>query len=95
MMIKTTNLSKRFRVKITSLFRFNAWSHSFNFIGADGAISLNISGPHVYGGQDNWSAGLEEHRRAPNEHRRADPPSHDECHVLKCPCWHDGSSLYG
>ena len=22
------------------------------------------------------------------------PPSHDECHILKSPCWHDGTSLY-
>ena len=22
------------------------------------------------------------------------PPSHVNCHVLKAPCWHDGTSLY-
>ena len=89
-----TSLSPRFRVKCTSQLFCGAWRHSFDLVGADGAISLNISGPHVYGGQENWSAGLEIHRRAPAEYQRYDPPSHDECHVLKCPCWHDGSSTY-
>jgi hypothetical protein len=89
-----TSLSPRFRAKYTAQLVCGSWRHSFDFVGAEGAISLNISGPHVYDGRENWSAGLEIHRRAPAYYQQDEPPSHDECHVLKCPCWHDGSSTY-
>ncbi len=91
---EASRLSRRFRYSYRALLFSGTWRHSFDLVGADGALSLNVSGPHRYNDQDNWSAGLEIHRRAPADYQRNDPPSHDDCHVLKAPCWHDGTSLY-
>ena len=38
--------------------------------------------------------GVEEHRKAPADYQNGQPPSHEDCFLLGCPCWHDGSSLY-
>lgn len=38
--------------------------------------------------------GVEEHRKEPNDYQVGEPPSQDNCFLLGCPCWHDGSSLY-
>jgi len=38
--------------------------------------------------------GFETHYRNPPKYMADDSPSHDNCWVLKCPCWHDGTSLW-
>ena len=68
--------------------------HSWRLIGALGGIELHISGPHKYEGREEYSAGLEMHYRAAPDYKAGDAPSHDHCWLLKCPCWHDGTSLY-
>lgn len=37
--------------------------------------------------------GIEYHSRTPFGHGPDDAPDHRECYFLKCPCWHDGSSI--
>jgi hypothetical protein len=67
--------------------------HTWSILGADAGMHLWIRG---YGGKDDdlrWSGGLEIHYRYPPEHMQNQPPSSDTCWLLKCPCWHDGSSL--
>lgn len=89
-----TDLPRNYRYSLTTKLFAGAWRMSYDVIGAAGAVSLNVSGPHHYGGEDHYSAGLECHWRSPPAYMCDRPPSHDECHVLKCPCWHDGTSLY-
>ncbi len=55
-------------------------------------MHLHVSGPHHYAGDAHWSAGLETHSRTPLYADEA--PSHDYCWLLKCPCWHDGTTMY-
>lgn len=86
-----TDLPSNWRYSLTINLFAGTWHYAFDAIGARGAVSLNISGPHIYGGGENWSAGLEFHSRTPRGSECA--PSHDVCHVLKAPCWHDGTSL--
>ena len=90
----SADLPRQYRYHYEQRLWAGSWRCSYNIVGARGALSLNISGPHVYDGRENWSAGLETHWRAPPDYMRNDPPSQDECHILKCPCWHDGTSLY-
>ena len=74
--------------------RFGSQHHTWIVTGALGAIHLHISGPHHYDGQDHWSVGLETHYRSPPDYMANYAPSHDQCWVLKGPCWHDGTPLY-
>ena len=38
--------------------------------------------------------GVEEHRKEPADYQAGEPPREENCFILGCPCWHDGSSLY-
>lgn len=70
--------------------------HTWTCVGANGGLHLYIREPHsayVSEGLQDPSGGIEVHYRYPPEYMADDAPSHDECWVLKCPCWHDGSSL--
>ena len=89
-MIKATNLPKNYRYKYSTELMLGKWTHSYTLVGMNGGVQLHISGPHVYDGEEHWSAGVEAHSRRPTNDG---PPSHDHCWLLKCPCWHDGSSL--
>jgi len=40
-----------------------------------------------------YTGGIEIHYRIPPDYMRDQPPTHDDCFLLKAPCWHDGSSL--
>lgn len=55
----------------------------------EGAVELNVQ-LHKEGKYDP-ACGLEFHSRTPV---RNEAPAHVDCHVLKCPCWHDGTSMY-
>lgn len=87
-----TDLPRKYRYAYRVTFFAGQWQHSYELVGAKGGLSLGISGPHVYDGMDHWGAGLETHSRTPLYGDEA--PNHDECWLLKCPCWHDGTSLY-
>ena len=68
---------------------FGSPKHNWSVIGARGAVQLHITVVDKYGP----SGGIEIHYLQPPEYMKNDAPSHDICWLLKCPCWHDGSSL--
>ena len=71
-------------------------THIWSAVGARGAIHLHITDYGEEHGQkygQRYSGGIETHWRAPPEYMQDQPPSQDECWLLHCPCWHDGSSL--
>ena len=84
----------KFRCEYTYNRRFDIPRHSWNLIGPKGGMHLHIAGPYTYSPQPEFSAGLETHARIPPDYMRDQAPSHDHCWLLKCPCWHDGTSLY-
>jgi len=65
--------------------------HIWTCIGPLGALHLHIS---EYSEKDHEaSGGIEVHYRHPPDYMQDKAPSQDECWLLKCPCWHDGSSM--
>ena len=89
-----TDLPRTFRYQLRHNLFAGTWRVSYELVGEHGGAVLNVSGPHHYDGRNNWSAGLEFHWRLPPDYMRGQPPSDDKCYLLKCPCWHDGTSLY-
>ncbi len=86
----------RFRFKYTYEQRFGNLRHTWTMLGAKGAIHLHITDlgeAHKQRGGVRYSGGIEIHWRSPPEYMQDQPPSQDECWLLHCPCWHDGSSL--
>ena len=71
------------------------WNHDYQLVGRHGGLNLHITdmGDNTIGGE-RYSTGLEYHYREPPDHMTDQPPSQDECWLLKQPCWHDGTSLY-
>lgn len=60
-------------------------------IGRNGAVDfhcLNEAGPFGRVG------GVEYHMRAAPAYSEKAAPDHENCWLIGCPCWHDGSSLY-
>lgn len=90
----STDLPKQYRYSYKAKLWAGKWRVDYELVGRHGGVHLHVSGPHNYDGEDHYSAGLEVHYRSPPEYMQNDPPSHDECWLLKCPCWHDGTSLY-
>ena len=78
----------RYKYKYEKSYFAGSWSHSYSLVGRYGGLSLNI---REY--KDTPSAGLEYHYRQPKDYMD-DCPSHEKCHVINGPCWHDGTSLY-
>ena len=68
--------------------------HSWRLTGARVAIELHITGLHRFDGVETWGAGLEAHYRSPPAYMANQAPSHRQCWLLGCPCWHHGTSLY-
>lgn len=88
-----TDLPRQYRYRYTAGLFVGTWRHMFIAIGAHGAVHFHTA-CHHYDNKDNWSSGLEFHWRVPPPGMQNQPPSHDQCEILKCPCWHDGTSLY-
>lgn len=72
------------------------WAHSYDLVGRWGGVNFHVTdfGKDNPDFPDRYSAGLEYHFRQPPSYMADLPPSHDECWLLKAPCWHDGTSLY-
>lgn len=85
--------TEQYRCKIEFYERFGAWGAMFILVHAKGALHYHVSS-YESDGVVNYSSGLECHYRTPPDYMANRPPSHDVCHILKCPCWHDGTSLY-
>jgi len=64
----------------------------------DGGIHIWACLAKLAGWPDEWLGGVEAHYAAVPDSYGGwfDPakPSHEDCWLLKGPCWHDGSSLY-
>ena len=87
---------QQFRCQYIYELRFGNPQHTWTVLGAKGAVHLHITDygekhEAKYGGR--YQGGIEIHYRHPPEYMAEEPPSQDECWLLKCPCWHDGSSL--
>ena len=62
-------------------------------VGPKGGVHILIF-ESVYHGMLRYSGGREVHSKAPFDYAPQSEPSHEQCWLIKCPCWHDGSSLY-
>jgi hypothetical protein len=86
----------KYRCKYEYQRQFGNPLHIWSLVGARGGIHVHIT---VYSAEfskkygQGYSGGIEVHYRNPPKALADQPPSHDECQLLKCPCWHDGSSL--
>lgn len=87
-------LSGKYRCKFKIYERFSDWAAMFEIVGAKGGVHYHVSRYKDTNGSTSYSSGLEFHYRTPPDYMKDKPPSHDECFLLKCPCWHDGTSLY-
>lgn len=88
---------RRYRVRYVWSHRFGHPHHSYEVVGRHGGLHLHISDlgdEHAKKYGERYSAGLESHWREPPGYMADQPPSQDECWLLKQPCWHDGTSLY-
>lgn len=94
MMDLMPNLSGKYRCQMVVFERFGDWGVRYEAVGSKGAVHFHIARHKEPGGGYFYSCGLEYHYRSPPPHMQDRPPSHDECSLLKCPCWHDGTSLY-
>lgn len=85
------DLFRKYRCRYVWSHRFGGPHHSYEVIGARGGLHLHISEFADSSGATKSSAGLELHSRfAPDD----SAPTNDRCWLLKCPCWHDGTTLY-
>lgn len=81
----------KYRSEYRYFNRFGTPTHIWQVIGAKGAIHLHITESGIE--EMEYYGGLEMHWRSPPNYMKNNAPSQDECSILKCPCWHDGSSL--
>ena len=91
------DIKRKWRALYQYQSRFGNPKHDWQVIGASGALHFHVTdhgAEHEAKFGQRYSAGLEVHYRQPPDYMAEQPPSHDECWVLKCPCWHDGTSLY-
>jgi len=79
--------------------RQNGWSARWLLIGQHGAVELwyftqgDELAPRRDGYDGTYMGGIETHYRQPPDYMRDDPPTFEDCDVLRGLCWHDGSSL--
>ena len=85
------NNKRRWRGKYEWSKQFGHINHVWSVVAARGGAHLHIS--EWPDASIETSGGIEVHFRFAPESMRDDPPSHDRCWLLQCPCWHDGSSL--
>jgi hypothetical protein len=65
--------------------------HNWTLIGRWGGLNLRIEEYNPV--MPSTGGGLEIHYRTPPSYIHNEPPHHDNCWLLKCPCWHDETSL--
>lgn len=84
----------RYRCKYEFAFRYGSPHHSWTVLGAFGAVHFHVLDcGKAKATPDRYSGGIEIHYRNLPPGRADIPPTHDQCWLLKAPCWHDGSSL--
>lgn len=71
--------------------------HMWTAVGEKGGIHIWAQ-PHLPDFAERWGekffGGIEKHSKVAMYEYNAGKPDHKDCWLLKCPCWHDGSSLY-
>lgn len=81
---------EKYRKRYVWTNRFGHPEHSYELIGQRGGLHLHVSD---YRGSKHmaaqFTAGLEVHERVGRG-----APTHDECWLLKAPCWHAGTTSY-
>lgn len=82
-----------FKCEYTYSKPYGSEKHCWVCIGRHGAMHFHAYGPFLHLDSE-WSGGLETHYREPPDYMTNDAPTHDHCHILKTPCWHDGTSSY-
>lgn len=93
-------LPGHYRYNYQQCIRLDVVEHMFELIGAKGGCHLHLTdygkaGERSEFHQERYSGGIEMHYRSARNSGRPDtPPDHDYCPLIKCPCWHDGSSLW-
>lgn len=83
----------RCKYEYTNLF---SQVHKWSVISARLAVHLHIRTLKYRPGSDiprEPHGGIEFHSRSPWPSSPDSAPDHDQCWLLKGPCWHDGSSL--
>jgi hypothetical protein len=86
----------KFRCKYTYEKPWGNPQHVYTVLGRHGAMHFHVTDMGE-AKEDLWirySGGLEVHYRTPPDYMADAAPSQDKCWLLKCPCWHDGTSLY-
>ena len=68
-------------------------NHTWSVISGAAGLHLHIHGHKVPDREIAWHGGIEIHYRNPPSWSNGCAPTSDDCWLLKCPCWHDGSSL--
>lgn len=89
-------MNPKFKYKYEKTLKYDGkcWDHNFCVLTYWGGVNLHIAEYFDSNKILNYSCGLESHYRNPPEYMKYDAPSHEHCWLLKCPCWHDGTSLY-
>ena len=64
-------------------------AHSYQCVGNEFGLEFWV---RVINGS--MFGGLEMHYRTAPDYMDRKHPSHEHCHVIDGPCWHDGTSLY-
>lgn len=82
----------KYRCRYIYEVRHGSPIHVWTLIGRDGGIHLHIH-EHEIDGEIVHEGGIEIHYRVPPKYMSQDAPSEDCCWLIRCPCWHDGSSL--
>ena len=67
--------------------------HDWSLKGGRGGVHIWARTSKLPGWPTEWFGGCECHTPHTPEHDPQAAPSHEECWLLKGPCWHDGSSL--
>jgi hypothetical protein len=69
---------------------FGSVRHTWELVSERGGIHFHATINDKYGS----SCGLEIHYRNPPDYLCGHAPSQLNCWLLKCMCWHDGTTLY-
>ena len=64
----------------------------FGLVGKRGGVHFRVR-DFVRDGEIVRYGGIEKHSKTPFEYSNQDKPDNEDCWLIGCPCWHDGSSL--
>ena len=82
---------KHHRYEYTNCLDTLGAHHRWELVGPAGGVHFSAS---MFSELRDPICGLEFHHSARAGYRQDEAPDHLECHLLKEPCWHDGTSFY-